>query len=80
MGDGIRDMQGHAKGILGLGPGADGVFEVEYTTPVGTSQGSGQHVATLIYKASRVVPTGAVNLPRSWGALACAYLGVPATA
>lgn len=27
-----------------------------------------------------VVPTGAVNIPRSWGSLACAYLGHPATA
>ena len=28
----------------------------------------------------RVVPTGATNLPRSWGALASVYLGHPATA
>lgn len=28
---------------------------------------------------ARVVPTGAANTPRSWGALACAYLGQPAS-
>lgn len=26
---------------------------------------------------SRVVPTGAANKPRAWGALACCYLGTP---
>ena len=28
--------------------------------------------------SSRVVPTGAANIPRSWGSLACAYFGQPA--
>lgn len=29
---------------------------------------------------SRVVPTGAANMPRSWGSLACAYFGQPSLA
>ena len=31
------------------------------------------------FAASLVVPTGPVNAPRRWGALACVYLGVPAS-
>ena len=30
------------------------------------------------FDLSRVVPTGAVIVPRSWGSLACAYFGQPA--
>ena len=30
------------------------------------------------FDISRVVPTGAANKPRAWGALACCYLGQPA--
>lgn len=37
------------------------------------------HPAVLNMILSRVAPTGATNIPRSWGALACAYLGVPST-
>jgi len=33
---------------------------------------------TYEFDLSRVVPTGPVNAPRRWGALACAYLGQPA--
>lgn len=36
--------------------------------------------AECYFDPSRVVPTGAVNAPRSWGALACTYLGQPTTA
>ena len=35
--------------------------------------------SALGIKASRVVPTGNANKPRAWGALACAYLGQPAS-
>lgn len=33
----------------------------------------------LALEPSRVVPVGAVNVPRSWGALACAFFGQPST-
>ena len=32
----------------------------------------------LYFSSARVVPTGAANKPRAWGALACCYLGQPA--
>ena len=32
----------------------------------------------LGFNSSKVVPTGAANIPRSWGTLACAYFGQPA--
>lgn len=31
------------------------------------------------FQSSRVVPTGNANKPRAWGALACAYMGQPAS-
>jgi len=33
----------------------------------------------LSFDASRVVPVGNANKPRAWGALACCYLGTPAS-
>jgi len=45
----------------------------------GISDGNGGESMRHMYMdASRVVPTGAANKPRAWGALACAYLGQPA--
>ncbi|WP_165079249.1 MULTISPECIES: hypothetical protein [unclassified Desulfovibrio] len=32
---------------------------------------------SAIFDTERVVPTGAANVPRSWGSLACAYFGQP---
>lgn len=37
-----------------------------------------RNYARVGFDASRVVPTGAANKPRAWGALACCYLGIPA--
>lgn len=42
--------------------------------------GSGNHNKFIYYlqlASSRVVPVGAANIPRSWGALACSYFGQP---
>ena len=36
--------------------------------------------AFLKFNSSLIVPTGAANTPRSWGALACAYFGQPSAA
>ena len=33
----------------------------------------------VVFDASRIVPTAAKNAPRAWGALACVYLGRPAS-
>ena len=34
---------------------------------------------TASFDSSRVAPVGAANKPRAWGALACCYLGTPAS-
>lgn len=39
--------------------------------------GNGSKEGTIGFAASRVVPTAPKNQVRSWGALACCYLGVP---
>lgn len=47
------------------------------------SRGSGGYVTYtrgIGVDLSRGMPTGATFAPRSWGALACVYLGQPATA
>ena len=40
-----------------------------------TSHGPG--CTAVVIDNNRVVPTGAANKPRGWGALACCYLGTP---
>ena len=50
---------------------------------LGASMGYGQSNYTDLMRrmldTSRVVPTGSAFAPRRWGALACAYLGQPAS-
>ena len=31
------------------------------------------------FDSGRIMPVGAANKPRAWGALACSYLGTPAS-
>ena len=38
-----------------------------------------KYVFNINLASSRVASVGAANAPRSWGALACAYFGQPAT-
>ncbi len=49
-------------------------------TIVGRFAGDTNSAYLYDFDNSRVVPTGAANLPRSWGALACCYLGQPSQA
>ena len=44
---------------------------------VGGDPATGE-ITTVTIDNARVVPVGAANKPRAWGALACAYLGQPA--
>ena len=44
-----------------------------------TSGGSQFWMYPTSFDVSRIVPVGAANKPRAWGALACAYLGQPAS-
>lgn len=44
-----------------------------------TSGGSQFWMYPTSFDVSRIVPVGNANKPRAWGALACAYLGTPAS-
>ena len=48
-------------------------------TASSSNVGSSQVGTILQVDTSRVVPTAPVNRPRGWGALACVYLGAPAS-
>lgn len=79
-GDTIRGMQGYIR-IVDSNPSqpSTGPF-VNTGIAVGPETGTGQNYgAECYFDPSRVVPTGTTNSPRAWGALACVYLGVPAT-
>lgn len=39
----------------------------------------GSNNGTLVIDTARVGPTGPAFTPRRWGALACAFLGIPVT-
>lgn len=84
---GVGDAQGdHARllsGKLGVTIGNSGtdVTGMVYTgsywaTVQAGSTGPGYY---RMYDTSRVMPTGPAFAPRRWGALACAYLGKPAS-
>lgn len=45
---------------------------------MGYEQSSYYDLFRRMFDTARVVPTGAANKPRAWGALACCYLGQPA--
>lgn len=79
QGDVSRQITGGFK-VAGTSGGIDGSAGVFYT------QGSTNYVGTVagvggkaLFDTSRVVPVGPANAPRRWGALACCYLGPPAS-
>ncbi|WP_206214964.1 MULTISPECIES: hypothetical protein, partial [unclassified Desulfovibrio] len=92
MGDATRQIYGHFEagngsalpvtGGIGyaydvcdcFAPGRQMALMAKATGIFGTSYG------TVWFYSGLVVPTGAANVPRSWGSLACAYFGQPATA
>lgn len=86
QGDMIRNITGHLDGggvydnqFLGDAVSAYGAFGVENVNSkrgIG-DYGDNQGCSILRFAGSRVVPTGPVNAPKRWGALACCYLGVP---
>lgn len=59
-------------------PAATGAFTFTQTSSMGMA-GAVTNSGTVTFDPSRVTPTGAANAPRRWGALACAYLGQPAS-
>ena len=76
-GDMIREMVGTI--VSNANTGADGIFVVDRWQAVYTSSLAGSVQCGLTMRASRAVPTGNAAKPRAWGALACCYLGTPAS-
>lgn len=82
MGDTTRPVTGtvavldYSSGVPEGGHASGAFSQGAYTYgPASSGVDSGYYAH---FASGRVVPTGAVNAPRSWGALACAYLGHPA--
>ncbi len=79
-GDTGRDAVGTFSG--GSNAGGSGVFRNTYNLLMNVGDGGVKPVNTLYtydFALSRVMPTGPAFAPRRWGALACAYLGHPAS-
>jgi len=78
----IRDITGAAwiLDLLSTTLGSNGAFISDAAgTHTSTAQlvNASHALPRISLQASRVVPTGATNKPRAWGALACCYLGTP---
>ena len=68
---GAGSWSNFGDGIIGAGTRVTNIFS-QYNSAL-----SGSYSLPMIDN-SRVVPTGAANAPRRWGALACCYIGQPA--
>ncbi len=88
LGDETRDFTGSLGDALYIVSNdsvktATGVFansSFVSTTDTGfESRNISRRYSSLKINASASVPTGAANAPRRWGALACCWLGVPAS-
>ena len=80
-GDGIRNITGSIGGVIiynlhqvtgALYIGSNALNQISQN---GNTQGG----TTIYTDAGRVVPVANKNQPRAWGALACVYLGPPAS-
>ena len=85
-GDVIRDISGKSGVNSGRSLAPDGLYDIRgaFREHVGTDNGFdaggfGYRLYNVWFQASAVVPTGPANKPRAWGALACCYLGTPAS-
>lgn len=84
MGDRIRQIEGtfgssysrsaYAAGSP-YGPPSGIIYNTSYVAPAMLTTQNEKFPHTAGIDSSRTVPPGATNAPRSWGALACAYLG-----
>ncbi len=86
QGDCVREATGDANFSFGGSPAlsflrdASGVFQASNARKIGgVSASSEASYGNLTIRLSRVQPTGPAFAPRRWGALACAYLGQPAS-
>ncbi len=83
-GDAIRQIPGVTAAIPIYGSGAVENNNAFLNDPVertigAPASGSGYRIIRNRLIVSRVAPTAAKNQPRAWGALACVYLGQPAS-
>lgn len=85
---GVGDAQGdHGRRVNGIfsnavggaTPESSGVFVSSDPRHVLRQTAEGYYFWRIAFDTARVVPTGPAFAPRRWGALACAYLGVPAS-
>lgn len=75
-GDKVRNMASSVSSICGEAHSTTGAFRLGVLGAGAQLQvANAEFVVT--FDPSRIVPTGEVNKPRSWGGLACCYLGVP---
>ena len=81
-GDEMRNVIGGFPSYLPCGSngvrGSGAFYDSVAATGAGqTSSGGGRFI--LNFNAQYAVPTGPANAPRRWGALACCWLGIPAS-
>ena len=70
----VPSVQTQSETASQLGTGA-----MTLTKTNGGNASGGSTSGTLVINSGRVVPVGNANKPRGWGALACCYLGQPAS-
>ena len=86
QGDQGRELVGgmvcpsHTSNVVGAYTGAATVLTAPSLGTLSGGVANNSHdMLAARFVASRVAPVGSVFAPRRWGALACAYLGVPAS-
>ena len=77
-GDRVRNWTGGISVFWHNGVPPSGAIYATGSTVSGAA-GSGAYYTRMTIDPSRVVPTGNANTPRRWGALACCWLGIPAS-
>lgn len=78
QGDATRRLSGSIGETSDMSQGYSGSFyKSRGVAGVLYAGGNGWYKTTLNFSSAYEVPTAAKNQPRSWGALACCYLGVP---
>jgi len=75
-GDYVRNVTGQ---IQSWGSAATGPFVASGAAISTVEAAGGNGILAKNFALSRVVPVGNANKPRAWGALACVYLGRPAS-
>ena len=80
-GDYSRRVQGniYTGGAESSGYAEGALYPYTFNRQTNGTGTSGSTYGKIGLDSARVVPTGAANKPRGWGALACCYLGSPAS-